>query len=301
MLWKRTLEIFGLPATNLLRLEIYGLIARFFDYYFGLNDTKNEPVVHKDLRFDVEFFKILQSGLRSNDSLARKYSTYILKRIIDFSDKHSSIIDPTTVEWTPYFKWDTTQSQVYLEYWDDWFLLYDIMHENVIHLVDPVLPRFETLLKADFLDASWWILLLHRGFQNDIASVRKGLLEYIFSRQDPDVLNKLGVQQAFMFGALFKTVDNTALFQVPTQGTMVSPFGEHFRFFMLHLIDSIQDKQEKVQFLRQLIHHISHVVSSYVPILYTMEALAEAQPVDAWGPEELKSLRVLVDRHRNFK
>ncbi|CEP13385.1 hypothetical protein [Parasitella parasitica] len=300
LLWKRTLAMFGLPATNLLRLEIYGLIARFFDYYFGLNDSKSEPIVRKDLRFDVDFFKILQNGLGSNDSLSRKYSTYILKRIIDFSDKHPSVSDPHAAKWTPYFKWDTAQSQTYLEHWDDWFLLYDTMHESVIHLVDPILPRFETLLKADFLDASWWILLFHRGFQNDISSVRKGLLEYIFSRQDADVLNKLGVQQGFMLGALFKTVDNTTLFQVPTQGTMVSPFGEHFRFFLLHLINAIQDKQEKVQFLRQLMHHISHVVSSYIPILYAMEALAEVQPVDAWGPEELKSLRVLVDRHRNF-
>ncbi|KAI8643710.1 hypothetical protein BD408DRAFT_341945 [Parasitella parasitica] len=284
LLWKRTLAMFGLPATNLLRLEIYGLIARFFDYYFGLSDSHCES----------------SNGLGSNDSLARKYSTYILKRIIDFSDKHPSAIDPGAANWTLYFKWDTAQSQTYQEYWDDWFLLYETMHESVIHLVDPILPRFETLLKADFLDASWWILLFHRGLQNEIASVRKGLLEYIFSRQDPDVLNKLGVQQAFMFGALFKTVDNTALFQVPTQGTMVSPFGEHFRFFLLHLIDAIQDRQERVQFLRQLMRHISHVVVSYIPILYTMEALAEVQPVDAWGPEELKSLRVLVDRHRNF-
>jgi hypothetical protein len=50
--------MFGLPATNLLRLEIYGLIARFFDFYFGISE--NEPVIHKDLRFDTDFFKILQ-------------------------------------------------------------------------------------------------------------------------------------------------------------------------------------------------------------------------------------------------
>jgi tRNA guanosine-2'-O-methyltransferase len=59
MLWDRTLQLFGLPATNLLRLEIYGLIARFFDFYFGTNDA-SEPIIHKDLRFNVDFFKILQ-------------------------------------------------------------------------------------------------------------------------------------------------------------------------------------------------------------------------------------------------
>ncbi len=59
MLWKRTLQLFALPATNLLRIEIYGLIARFFDFYFGLAGNTT-PVTHKDLRFDANFFKILQ-------------------------------------------------------------------------------------------------------------------------------------------------------------------------------------------------------------------------------------------------
>lgn len=301
MLWKRTLQMFALPATNLLRIEIYGLIARFFDFYFGLAGTSTTPVVHKDLRFDANFFKILQSGLQSNDSLARKYSSYLLKRIIDFTEKYpDTIAGKSDNEWTPYFKWSTSISKEFSEYWDDWFLLYDIMHENVIHLVDPVLPRFETLLHSNELDASWWVLLLYRGFQNDTPSVKKGLLEFIFSRENPSILNKLGSEQGFMFAALLKILDNTNLFSVPTQGTLVSPFGEHYREFLARLIKSFENDTDRINFLRQLIHHLSHVVGSYAPILYTMEALAESDYVDAWGPEELKSLRVLVDRHRNF-
>lgn len=175
------------------------------------------------------------------------------------------------------------------------------MHESVIHLVDPVLHRFESLLNADNgMDPSWWTLIFYRGFQNETASVKRGLLEYIFSRENPQTLHKMGVEQGFMFGALFKTVDNTSLFQVPTQGALVSPFGEHFRAFIYRLVQAVQT-EHKVNFLRQLIHHFSHVVSSPAPILYAMEALAEVDHVSAWGPEELKSLRVLVDRHRNFK
>lgn len=223
-----------------------------------------------------------------------------MKRIIDFTDKNPGTISKD-VEWTPYFNWNVSESKQYIDHWDDWFLLYDIMHETVIHLVEPVLPRFETLVNSDVFDPSWWILLLYRGFQNDIGSVKKGLLEFIFSRRDPRILNKLAIEQTFMFGALFKIIDSTALFQVPTQGTLVSPFGESLRSFMLHLVNSIELKQNKVQFLKQLIHHLSHVVSSYVPILYSMESLTEVEPVEAWGPEELKSLRMLVDRHRNFK
>ncbi|ORE16390.1 hypothetical protein BCV71DRAFT_265697 [Rhizopus microsporus] len=301
MLWQRTLQMYGLPATNLLRLEIYGLIARFFDFYFGLDEGKQTPDIRTDLRFEESFFMILQSGLRSNDSLARKYSAYILKRIIDFTEKYpSTIATKSESDWTRFFRWNVDKTKQYSDCWEDWFLLYDIMHESVIHLVDPVLHRFESLLNADNgMDPSWWTLIFYRGFQNETASVKRGLLEYIFSRENPQTLHIMGVEQGFMFGALFKTVDNTSLFQVPTQGALVSPFGEHFRAFIYRLVQALQT-EHKVNFLRQLIHHFSHVVSSPAPILYAMEALAEVDRVSAWGPEELKSLRVLVDRHRNF-
>ncbi|KAI9478551.1 MAG: hypothetical protein EXX96DRAFT_571334 [Benjaminiella poitrasii] len=309
MLWDRTLQMFALPAINLLRLEIYGLIARFFEFYFGIkSEGKNESnVILKDLRFDEDFFRILQSGLKSNDSSARKYSSYILKRIIDFTDKHQHQQNHD-VEWTPYFRWNLEHASRYLTFWDDWFLLYDIMHENVIHLVDPVLPRFELILtETDSLqlDPSWWILLFYRGFQNDTPSVKKCLLEHIFNQHQHSVLNKLAVQSGFMFDALLTAVDNTSLFQAPTIGSMVSPFGEHFKSFMTCVIhDGFVEGQEEQRsvFLKQLIHHLSRVVNSPVPILYAMEALADVDESvnNGWGPEELKSLRVLVDRHRNF-
>lgn len=58
MLWKRTLQIFELPATNLLRSETYGLIARFFELFF-VSDGQH-PVVYLDLRYEEDFFKVLQ-------------------------------------------------------------------------------------------------------------------------------------------------------------------------------------------------------------------------------------------------
>ncbi|RUS25590.1 hypothetical protein BC938DRAFT_471927 [Jimgerdemannia flammicorona] len=98
MVWDRSCQIFALPATNLLRLEVYGIFARLFDYYFGYvddDDTRKgvETVavtlnVGMDLRYEEKFFEIVQSGLKSSDSLARKYSVYILKRVIDYTQKN---------------------------------------------------------------------------------------------------------------------------------------------------------------------------------------------------------------------
>ncbi|KAI8384828.1 uncharacterized protein BYT42DRAFT_563768 [Radiomyces spectabilis] len=302
MLWDRTLQLFALPATNLLRLETYGLIAKCFEFYFGLDPVSGQAVVHLDLRYNESFFKILQSGLMSNDAVARKYSSYILKRIIDFTNKYSADVDATQKSWTRFFHWSLDQSQNYVDMWDDWFLLYDIMHESVVHLVDPVMPRFEMLLRNTnvHLDPSWWILLLCRGFHNETGSVKKCILDYLFARRAPETLHMLGVQHDFIFGPFLKTLDVTALYSVPTQGTLVSPFAEHLKEFIVHLVNALKDKNEKIAFLQRIIHHSAHVVNSHVLILYILEALNNLEPVQAWRGEELKSLRYLVDRHRNF-
>ncbi|KAI9275765.1 hypothetical protein BDA99DRAFT_195528 [Phascolomyces articulosus] len=301
MLWKRTRQIFDLPATNLLRSETYGLIARFFELYFVVDD-QYEPVIYLDLRYDENFFKIVQSGLRSNDSLYRKYSSYILKRIIDFTSKYYDSTTQQQKPWTKYFEWSSEKSELYATQWADWFLLYEIVHETVIHLVEPVLPRLEILLNNTDtnMDASWWILLFYRGFQNDMSSVKKGILEYIFGLQNPRSLNLLASQSDFIFGTLLKSIDIISMYSVPTQGTLVSPFGEKLKDFMHRLVQSIETEEQKATFLSHLLHHIAHVVNGYVPILYIMEGIVDIDGLSAWGSDELRTMRYLVDRHRNF-
>ncbi|ORZ16603.1 hypothetical protein BCR42DRAFT_415426 [Absidia repens] len=311
ILWQRTLQIFGLPATNLLRSETYGLIAKFFDAYFGLDPISAQvdfTIAPLDLRCNEDFFVIIQSGLRSDDALARKYTIFILKRLIDFSQKYQCL--PTTsqsanqqqLSWTKYFEWSAVRSDEYTDLWDDWFLLYDTMHESMVHLVEPVLNRFESLLGSTQvrLDTSWWILLLYRGFNNEIRSIQMVIWEYIFARQNSNTLDQLASQSDFFFGAFLKSIDNTSIFSVSTQGTMVSPFGEHLKSFMARIISNFTSMDDKKRFLKQLIHHLAHVVNSHVLILYIMESLAEANSTPCWSSEELKSLRYLVDRHRHF-
>ncbi|KAG2223961.1 hypothetical protein INT45_013418, partial [Circinella minor] len=300
MLWKRTQQIFNLPATNLLRSETYGLIARFFELYFVVNE-QDKPMVYLDLRYDENFFKIVQSGLRSNDNLYRKYSSYILKRIIDFTSKYHHRLQNNR-PWTKYFEWSNEKSELYSTQWADWFLLYEIVHETVIHLVEPVLPRLEVLLtNTDInMDPSWWILLFYRGFANDMASVKKGILEYVFGLQNPLSLNLLASHSDFIFGTLLKSIDIISMYSVPTQGTLVSPFGEKLKDFMHRLVQAIDTQEHKAQFLSQLLHHIAHVLNGYVPILYIVEGIVDISGLPAWGSDELRTMRFLVDRHRNF-
>lgn len=192
-----------------------------------------------------------QSGLQSDDALARKYTSFILKRVIDYCNKYPQTIKKDGDQkqsWTKYFEWKSDMAEEYTNLWDDWFLLYEIMHENVLHLVQPVLSRFESLLSYEpHLDASWWTLILHRGFNNETLVIQKEIWEYIFARENVDTLNKLGSQQNFFFGAFLKTIDSTNLYSVPTQGTLVSPFGEHLKSFITKIVGAIKHQDVKVK------------------------------------------------------
>ncbi|ORX62740.1 hypothetical protein DM01DRAFT_1403192 [Hesseltinella vesiculosa] len=304
LLWKRVLQIFGLPATNLLRMETYGLIAKFFDLFFGLDESvlaTGQPHIALDLRFNTDFFIILQSGLRSDDSLARKYTTFLLKRVLDFCQTYPSSI-PEQPAWTVYFEWDNAMADDYDRVWDEWFLLYDVMHETEVHLVTPVLPRLEHLMSAQpSLHSSWWNLLIYRGFHGDCNSSQKAIWEYIFTRKQPDTLNRIGSQLDFFFNTLWKCLDSTALFAVSGLGLMVSAFGEHVKTFIARLVPSIKESNVRKNFLQQMIHHLAHVVTSHILIMYTLEGLAECDDCACWGTEELKSLRHLLDRHHRFE
>jgi tRNA guanosine-2'-O-methyltransferase len=243
MLWERTCGIFFLPATNLLRTEVYGLTARFFDSYFELDDDTGLPML--DLRLKDQFWQLIQAGLKSKDSTARKYGVYIFKRVIDLTTK---ITTPNNIEWTHFFKWEDDKSQAYQNLYEDFFLLYDIMHENVLHLVDPILPRFELLLFSSdpAIDPSWWTLLLYRGFQNEAMSVRKRILEYVFGFETKQSLLAVARQYDFLFGVFFAAIDTTSLYTVSTLGAMVSPTGEMLRGFIRKLIEAVEDTDEKV-------------------------------------------------------
>ncbi|RUS25589.1 hypothetical protein BC938DRAFT_471926 [Jimgerdemannia flammicorona] len=149
-----------------------------------------------------------------------------------------------------YFNWSVDANEDWETLWDDFFLLYDIMHEPVSHLVEPVLPRFDLILRkpnpsTPHLHSTWWALLFYRGFQNDTVSVKRRILEYVLSIESPEALNVLGCEFEFIFSALLTTLDNTALYSVPTLGTMVSPFGEMVRTFCGRLIKAYEKDEDR--------------------------------------------------------
>lgn len=151
-----------------------------------------------------------------------------------------------------YFEWSVDSDKDWENLWDDFFLLYDIMHEPVSHLVEPVLPRFDLILRkpaspsTPHLHSTWWSLLFYRGFQNDTVSVKRKIVEYVLSIESLEALNVLGCEFEFIFSALFITIDNTALYSVPTLGTMVSPFGEMVRTFVGRLIQAYKKDEDRV-------------------------------------------------------
>ncbi|KAJ3070300.1 Tar (HIV-1) RNA binding protein 1, partial [Quaeritorhiza haematococci] len=172
-----------------------------------------------DLRREAVFWEIIQTALVGTDSSATKYAIYILKRVVDFSQRYHTLIvsdsDQSAGRWSKYFEWSPDLSAIYGSLWDDFFLFFEIVQEAQVHLVKPILPKLTTLLlprtatptssnaaksqknapsssppskpnsatqpKQAQLDPSWYLLLLTRSYQSVNTPIRKRCLEHTLS------------------------------------------------------------------------------------------------------------------------
>ncbi|ORX56065.1 hypothetical protein BCR36DRAFT_395793 [Piromyces finnis] len=78
-----------------LRSDSLSIIAKLFNNYMSIEED-TEPLYN--LCYENRLFEIIQIGLIETDSLSRKFSVYILKRIVDYSEKHNE---------NPNLKWPT--------------------------------------------------------------------------------------------------------------------------------------------------------------------------------------------------
>ena len=88
-----------------------------------------------DLRVDTEFWKLLQAGLISKDTVNRKRSLYLVKRIVDISETNSQEINNETVSdlaSIPVFYWSKKNEALLSKIWEDVFLLLEVFEEKQV-------------------------------------------------------------------------------------------------------------------------------------------------------------------------
>eukprot|EP00842_Homolaphlyctis_polyrhiza_P000455 jgi/Hompol1/140/HPOL_005261-RA len=223
--------------------EIQGYLCRLFDPWMGLErraagkydfDAAN---VLLDLRREQLVFQLIQRGLRGQDLTALKYSQFLLKRIVYFSESYHPTRDASAA-WSPYFTWPLEAQPralavQMLKMWEEYFLLFETVQEQYVHLIEPQLPKIASLLRTrSFKDTSfalhesWWITLVERGIQNRSHPIRKRMLDLVVSVRDPQLLKVLASNLDFTAGFLIERLDEPSQFAVPGLGIFLSPVGE---------------------------------------------------------------------------
>ncbi|OUM64747.1 hypothetical protein PIROE2DRAFT_8436 [Piromyces sp. E2] len=283
-----------------LRPDSLSIIAKLFNNYMSIEDNV-EPLY--DLRYENRLFEIIQIGLTETDSLSRKFSVYLLKRIVDYSENHN---ENPNLEWPVLFNFNKDIAKECSSCWTNFFLLYDMVQETYVHLVDPILPKFLDIIptgknESYELDISWILIILKRGFQNDAIAVRKRFVRFLIDIDDPDRLRILGSQFNFFFDSFLNVLDTASFYSVPGLGSFISPFGEALYLFIKRIVESFIDESNRTYFLCELMKKLPRLGFS-IPIIFMMQGLANVKgDCYCWGSEELAAMRNIIEFHKNFQ
>lgn len=118
-----------------------------------------------DLRLEEPFFEILLKGLAHSDVNSAKRAAYALRRVIQISGNKNYLVNAELDGklWTRYFQWQVLRTKQLAQTWDAFFLVYDVLNESSVHLVEPLWPELTRIIMANAgLDPHWWSLLIRK-------------------------------------------------------------------------------------------------------------------------------------------
>ena len=104
------------------------LLCGFANYFFPVTGELNSI----DIKCKVEFWQILQSGLINKDSVNRKRSLYLLKRIVDICESTYSEVNTDLAQ--PIFWWRKDRSSELSKTWQDFMLLAEVLEEKQVSI-----------------------------------------------------------------------------------------------------------------------------------------------------------------------
>lgn len=109
------------------------LLCGLANYYF--------PLERRDQDFDVRrkkyFWKIVQYGIPNRNTLVRKQSVYMLKRIVDTCEKQEEMLvsEMDNEKDSPLFWWNRDKQSQLSKVWEDFLLLVETLEEIQVDIV----------------------------------------------------------------------------------------------------------------------------------------------------------------------
>lgn len=254
-----------------------------------------------DLRRDAP--KVLESILQRalierHDPLMAKNAFYILNRIVAFSreaSKHTS--EDFGGEEGNIFLWSKTSNLPKI--WEQFIVTYGSVQESQIHLVRPLLPVIQDLMKN--ISAGWWRVLLQKGLCNDSVPIRRIMLHSILLGIQEDTMAVLCTPEGLDFcldDLLVVGLDSNASFLVAPQhivdgetGPSVD-LGEAVSSFFAKMIENFASKsvQHGQAILRELLIAMERMVRAPVVLIYILKSFTQINSFPALGDVDLVTI-----------
>ena len=115
------------------------LLCSFADQFFPLHSSKH----YTQLVAQDQFWSLLQTGFYNRDPLTRKRTLYLLKRILEITEKNQVAIcgkGKNSEHGSPLFWWKVEDSKELSNTWDDYILLVETLEEKQVKYISGISP-----------------------------------------------------------------------------------------------------------------------------------------------------------------
>lgn len=261
-----------------------GTVCALADFFLPVENRS-----HRLKRFPLvdrpKFWRLLQNGICAQQPLARKQALYLLKRAIDELVRSGKSVNITELEW------DVSSANALQAAWQDLFLILEALEEAQAHLVRPVLNILSRQLnshntKKKCISLPWMLCAFQRVLLHPSQVITMWGIEVLLG---PDGCNVLAGREAqtfcrFIIKSVLPSLNSATLFSADS--TIFKTLTEFF---------CLASRQAGAKnFFSQLLHALSSMPWSPVPLFYISEALAQVPPVACWSSRDLREMQKLV-------
>ncbi|XP_074640715.1 tRNA (guanosine(18)-2'-O)-methyltransferase TARBP1-like [Tubulanus polymorphus] len=252
---------------------------------------------------DYNIWMILQNGISSADTLQRKRSLYILKRIIEMCENNCSSFPRKTSN--NVFYWDLENVKRYSSLWQDYILILEMLEEKHIHVLKPLMPRLRSLIDATYentengcayLHSSWILNLFHRIFGHESSFIQKWGCEQLLSI-DPRVC-PIVTQQTEFFAKPFLMLINEASYFYRNDDAEVGScpiVASKLHEFMKGVFDSMKrDSNQQGAFWRRFIGSMKIISWSGSVLFFISQGLAKLPNLCLLQNEDVQTIKEIL-------
>lgn len=259
-------------VTSVVHARFLRLCCMLFDPFSVIKSFSSE---------NGKIYQLIIQGLSADLATdAIKYSSFLLKRLVDYTSNSCSTTHP---EWIIYDNVKEFQQR-----WTTFFLIFETIQEQSLHMIEPVLPKVQSIVKdvnMGVLSSEWLFVILKRGILNPNLPVRKKIFDFVFNfanftdnPQLKELFKSVLLKREntdFVFGFLLKELKQAALFSVTSPHELVCQFGEMFSMFIAGCLESM-DIDSLSSWIQNFIN-FSAESKSILTVLYLFQGICQAQ------------------------